>query len=591
MAMKIGGLDVLYKQALPLSDPAAQFNGLNPSTQVLPEGFRKTPRNRAFSTATVWERDIVIPMRDGINLRADVFRPANTNEKVPCILVWSPYGKSGQGRLSMAVVQGNAGVPESELSGFQSFEAPDPAEWIPHGYAIANVNARGILGSQGRHRWHGVGEGQDGYDTIEFLGTQSWCDGKVAMMGNSWLASAQWFIAAERPPHLTCMLPLEGLSDTYRESLCRGGVPFKPFWGFLMSTFFSEEEQEDVVAMIEKYPLMNEYWEDKRGNASQIQVPAYVLASMSTLLHTEGSTRCYEDIPHDKKWLRIHGTQEWHDLYQRENLEDFRKFLDFYMKGVQNGWESTPKVRTVFLRYNQPPTEYVPFSEWPVPEVKYHKFFLSNDSKLGFESPSKTANVSFLGDVPAMQIDNDPEELSFTFTFDRKTRILGTSKATLYMACPDHDDFDVFVQLRKADKNGKPLKSINIPLKDLGVSQESEVLDITPLKFIGSTGILRASHRAIDTSLSKPHWIHHDHTKEDKIPPGNIVRLEIPIWVAAFEFEAGEQLLFKIAGHDMRLAEFEPLRGKFDTGNRGRQVVYYGGAFDSHVEIPLIAVP
>jgi predicted acyl esterase len=51
--------------------------------------------------------------------------------------------------------------------------------------------------------------------------------------------------------------------------------------------------------------------------------------------------------------LRIHGTQEWHDLYQRENLEDFRKFLDFYMKGVQNGWESTPKVRTVFLRYNQ----------------------------------------------------------------------------------------------------------------------------------------------------------------------------------------------------------------------------------------------
>lgn len=52
----------------------------------------------------------------------------------------------------MAVVQGNAGVPESELSGFQSFEAPDPAEWIPHGYAIANVNARGILGSQGRHR-------------------------------------------------------------------------------------------------------------------------------------------------------------------------------------------------------------------------------------------------------------------------------------------------------------------------------------------------------------------------------------------------------------------------------------------------------
>ncbi|EXK80124.1 hypothetical protein FOQG_15343 [Fusarium oxysporum f. sp. raphani 54005] len=255
MAMKIGGIDVLYKRALPLSDPAANFEGLKPSMQVLPKGFRKTPANREFSSPTIWERDVTVPMRDGIILRADIFRPAGTIAKVPCILVWSPYGKSSQGRLSMAVVQGNAGIPESELSGFQSFEAPDPAEWVPHGYAIANVNARGLTWSG----WHGVGEGQDGYDTIEFLGTREWCDGKVAMMGNSWLATAQWFIAAERPPHLTCMLPLEGLSDVYRETLCRGGVPYKPFWGFLMTTFFSDEEQEDVISMIEKYPLMNEY--------------------------------------------------------------------------------------------------------------------------------------------------------------------------------------------------------------------------------------------------------------------------------------------------------------------------------------------
>lgn len=58
--------------------------------------------------------------------------------------------------------------------------------------------------------------------------------------------------------------------------------------------------------MIEKYPLMNEYWEDKRGKAHLIEVPTYVLASMSTLLHTEGSTRCYEEIPHDKKWYVFH---------------------------------------------------------------------------------------------------------------------------------------------------------------------------------------------------------------------------------------------------------------------------------------------
>jgi len=54
--------------------------------------------------------------------------------------------------------------------------------------------------------------------------------------------------------------------------------------------------------MIQKYPLMNDYWEDKRANAHLINVPAYVLASMSTGLHTVGSFRCFEDIPHEKKW-------------------------------------------------------------------------------------------------------------------------------------------------------------------------------------------------------------------------------------------------------------------------------------------------
>jgi hypothetical protein len=125
--------------------------------------------------------------------------------------------------------------------------------------------------------------------------------------------------------------------------------------------------------MIEKYPLMNEYWEDKRGKSHLINVPAYILASMSSGLHTVGSTRSYEDIPHDKKWysrglrffallhgvlirssrLRINGTQEWYDLYQDGSVQDFRKFLDFYTKDIKNGWEETPRARVSVLRFNK----------------------------------------------------------------------------------------------------------------------------------------------------------------------------------------------------------------------------------------------
>lgn len=59
---------------------------------------------------------------------------------------------------------------------------------------------------------------------------------------------------------------------------------------------------EDPVAMLKKYPLINEYWKDKRAQVSNIEVPAYILASYSTFLHLPGSLRGFEEIPHNNKW-------------------------------------------------------------------------------------------------------------------------------------------------------------------------------------------------------------------------------------------------------------------------------------------------
>ena len=61
-------------------------------------------------------------------------------------------------------------------------------------------------------------------------------------------------------------------------------------------------KQEDVIKMLEKYPQYNEYWQDKRAKVEDIQVPAFVLASYSTFLHTFGSLRGFEGLQNDKKW-------------------------------------------------------------------------------------------------------------------------------------------------------------------------------------------------------------------------------------------------------------------------------------------------
>jgi predicted acyl esterase len=93
---RIGSIPVLQTDATSPNEPEARYGGLNPHTTVLPIGHRKEPDCRAWETEAVFEGDIPIPLRDGVVIRADVFRPANT-PMVPAIVHYSPYGKSGTG--------------------------------------------------------------------------------------------------------------------------------------------------------------------------------------------------------------------------------------------------------------------------------------------------------------------------------------------------------------------------------------------------------------------------------------------------------------------------------------------------------------
>lgn len=232
MTHKLGSTDVIHTLSAKVGRPDDYYQGFKRETRLLKRGHQKTPTSRPFTSETVFDRDIEIPLRDGIRLRADVFRP-NLDEKTPALICWSPYGKGGSGAFNLRIAPGRSGIPESVLSGYEKWEAPDPAEWVPRGYAVVNIDSRGTFDSEGDIRFFGSAEGRDGYDAVEFIGQLPWCSGSVALVGNSWLAMVQYFIAAEQPPHLKCIAPLEGCSDLYRESLCRGGIPYTPFWATL----------------------------------------------------------------------------------------------------------------------------------------------------------------------------------------------------------------------------------------------------------------------------------------------------------------------------------------------------------------------
>jgi putative CocE/NonD family hydrolase len=105
------------------------------------------------------------------------------------------------------MTQWNLGVPDGTLSGLEKFEAPDPAEFVDHGYAVINVDSRGAFDSEGKMAMVGTQEAQDGYDLIEWVAQQSWCNGNVKMAGHSHLAIVQRFISALQPPSLKAIVP------------------------------------------------------------------------------------------------------------------------------------------------------------------------------------------------------------------------------------------------------------------------------------------------------------------------------------------------------------------------------------------------
>lgn len=92
----VEGIPVLHTASSSPSEPHAKYHGIQEQRTILQAGFKKTPQNRAFEVDTIWEQDVPLQTREGVTLRADVFRPV-VNVPIPALVAWSPYGKSGTG--------------------------------------------------------------------------------------------------------------------------------------------------------------------------------------------------------------------------------------------------------------------------------------------------------------------------------------------------------------------------------------------------------------------------------------------------------------------------------------------------------------
>ena len=143
---------------------------------------------------------VPIPMRDGVRLSANVFLPAE-HARVPAILVRTPYGK---------------GVDIT----------PHYQAFVEHGYAVVVEDVRGRYESEGAFQpLHQ--EPSDGDDTLNWIARQSWSDGKIGMMGGSYVGIVQWKVAPLNNPHLKAIFPVVSGYDDYRDRFYSTGGAMK----------------------------------------------------------------------------------------------------------------------------------------------------------------------------------------------------------------------------------------------------------------------------------------------------------------------------------------------------------------------------
>jgi putative CocE/NonD family hydrolase len=519
------------------------------------------------------DRDVAVTMRDGIRLMANVFRPAD-DRAAPVVMSVTPYGKDATPDWVFMTLMRLAGVRFGALdcSRWTGFEAPDPVFWVQAGFAVVQADVRGMHKSEGNAGVLTEDDAHDYYELIEWAAHQPWSTGRVGLVGVSYLAMSQWRVAALRPPSLKAIIPWEGVTDLLRELGYQDGVLETRFvgtwWRFRMKRGRNRRYAmaEDFPRERDARPLDDAWWAGKRPDLEAVDVPALVCASWSDHgLHTRGTLEGFERLGSSEKWLFTHGRRKWETFYSREARELQRRFFDRYLKGEANRWDDTPRVR-LEVRESRNQSRTRAEHHWPLTSISYRPLYLDAvTGHLGPELPVQSGSATYRATGTRAS-----DRATFAHRFAGETELTGSMTLKLWVSTSEGEDLDLFVLLRKFDRNGHEVcfYGYNGFDKD-GVAK----------------GWLRASHRQTDPARSRPGRPWHTHRQRQPLAPGQIEPVEIEVLASSTHFETGSILRLDVLGHDA--AHYPGFRHR-RTVNRGLHTIHTGGPFDSHLLVPYV---
>jgi uncharacterized protein len=520
----------------------------------------------ADSYEVLVERNVAVKMRDGVILRADVYRP-NTPGRFPVLVQRTPYNRAS-----------SPDFPEEF-----DFKA------AAHGYAVIVQDSRGRYGSEGE--WYPFKyDSRDGYDTVEWAAAQPYSGGRVGMFGGSGEGVCQMLAAISQPPHLAGLFPfitasnyhdgwtyqggafelwfsqnwVSGLMlDTLNRHALNGAAPAKwiaqlPLSAYPPASSGMSEDPAPYYADWLAHPSYDDYWKQWsiEENYSRITVPAFHLGNWYDIFFG-GTLRNYQGIRdhggseaarHGQRLLVIVGTHIsggrkigdvdfGPEALKAPNLYDLvLRWYDYILQGFANGMDREKPVKFFVMGSNQ----WEEADTWPPPQAVATRYYLhsagsanslAGDGSLNTEAPSAETPEHFVYDptdpVPTRGGNLCCDAQHFPpGPFDQRPNE-ARADVLVYTTTPLENDLEV---------TGPVTLDLYVASSAVDTDFTGKLVDVWPDGFAQNLadGILRARYRK-----SPEH--------AEFMNPGETYRLRIDLWATSNVFKTGHRIRLEVS--------------------------------------------
>lgn len=531
--------DVLFKD---FKDPIFSKVGIfKVSTRIQPLIllfliFFFSPDIHAFDKKT-----LMVPMRDGIRLATDLYRPYIGIGPWPTILIRTPYGKQ----------KAMNDVIAAFLTDF-------------YRYALVIQDTRGRFDSEGLDSLYfadGWGRKQDGYDTVEWIAQQTWSNQKVGTWGASALGITQYLLAGAAPPHLTCCLVMVAASNLYEDAIFYGGA----YRRSLVDGWLQGHGSEHLIDFFVQHPNYEPVYDtvNLTTRYDSVNVPILHIGGWHDIF-IQGQINAFCGIQ-DRGRPNAKGNQKlligpWvHDITSStcgelsfpdagilDLITQTVNWFDYWLKGEDNGIAQSPTVRYYLMgdadQADSPGNQWVERDDWPPPSTPT-PFYLRQGGVLTTVAPTAS-------EIPD-EFDYDPDDAVPTIGGRNLNIPAGSYDQRSVESRPD-------VLVYTTDSLTDSLTVVGGITVTLWASSDAldtdftaKLCDVYPdgRSMLVADGIVQARHR---NSIST----------EELLTPGQIYEFTIDLWSTAIVFAPGHCIRLSISSSNFARFEKNPNTGE-----------------------------